>query len=559
MRVITLRNIAKILLLICIVLYSTTQAFAESVEGFVTTVSSISFDIGVLHVALDTSAQCQIGEVPVTSQFFYFKHEALDEHLYHTATTISSPCAALRINTGSLLHLEGTLQPDRRHFLAVHVMLYHIQQVGLFEGAALVQEEPSIQKRGEGLYGTIQIDGYPLNVTPHTKMLVDPDDTSFVHSVHQHMLTIRAKVAPASPQESFSLAALKPNTWVVYHAVDSKDGSNTTSQIRLWPNRTSVAETRYLKKIAAKISTDDGTKFPRSIHLLHGNAISILPDRSIQDWVSRIGMGLVPQYQKDLPDSDTTKIHFHFYVVRSYQTPFASGLVDINGVLPQIDETGGFEYHNPPIFTQVKDVIALPMGIILIPDRVLASLNNEAQLAAVLSGAIASVLQKQAYFSQGHGGGSYFFLLWLRFNQQALRLGIRQMYLAGYDIREAPFAWAVAQGKPVNNPMIGSNHHNPIIPHRNPLIPWYAAYAFNYISHYYQDVDYSKLKRGEKEYQQFLQELYKADPSLPRPKSPPAQIPPQAHINPQAQPTPVAATKAPATAAAQAVPAQTIH
>ena len=92
-----------------------------------------------------------------------------------------------------------------------------------------------------------------------------------------------------------------------------------------------------------------------------------------------------------------------------------------------------------------------------------------------------------------------------------MRLGIRQMYLAGYDIREAPYAWAIAQGKTVQNPIINSKH-----PDKE--IPWYAAYAFNYISQYYSDVDYSKLKRGEKEYQQFLQELYKADPSLPHPK-----------------------------------------
>ncbi|MHB8304258.1 MAG: hypothetical protein ACYDC6_15825 [Acidobacteriaceae bacterium] len=100
----------------------------------------------------------------------------------------------------------------------------------------------------------------------------------------------------------------------------------------------------------------------------------------------------------------------------------------------------------------------------------------------------------------------------LQINQQVLRAGIRQMYLAGYDIREAPFAWAVAQGKPVNNPVIDSKH-----PDKE--IPWYAAYAFNYISQYYKDVDYSKLKRGEAEYQDFLKELYKADPSLPQPKA----------------------------------------
>ena len=79
------------------------------------------------------------------------------------------------------------------------------------------------------------------------------------------------------------------------------------------------------------------------------------------------------------------------------------------------------------------------------------------------------------------------------------------MYLAGYDIREAPFAWVVAQGKPVPNPIIDSKE-----PDKE--IPWYAAYAFDYISKYYSDVDYSKLKRGEAEYAQFLEELRKADP-----------------------------------------------
>ena len=33
-----------------------------------------------------------------------------------------------------------------------------------------------------------------------------------------------------------------------------------------------------------------------------------------------------------------------------------------------------------------------------------------------------------------------------------------------------------------------------------------------FVCWYYKDVDYSKLKRGEAEYQQFLNELRKADP-----------------------------------------------
>jgi hypothetical protein len=88
-------------------------------------------------------------------------------------------------------------------------------------------------------------------------------------------------------------------------------------------------------------------------------------------------------------------------------------------------------------------------------------------------------------------------------NEEELRLGIRQMYVAGYDIRYAPYAWAVEQGKGIKGPGDGPAKH----------MPWYATYGFNAISQLYPDVEYGKLKRGEKEYAAFLKELCRADPA----------------------------------------------
>jgi hypothetical protein len=161
----------------------------------------------------------------------------------------------------------------------------------------------------------------------------------------------------------------------------------------------------------------------------------------------------------------------------------------------------------------------MPDGMVMISGALLARLENDGQLSALLSYAITSIIQKQAYYAwsilSSRTAAPLEYISYPQEEQQ-LRIGIRQMYLAGYDIREAPYAWAVAQGKPVNNPVVNSKH-----PDKE--IPWYAAYAFNYISQYYKDVDYSKLKRGEAEYQQFLQELRKADPEAfataqPQPK-----------------------------------------
>ena len=171
-------------------------------------------------------------------------------------------------------------------------------------------------------------------------------------------------------------------------------------------------------------------------------------------------------------------------------------------------------------------------------------MHNRAQLAMLLSAAIVAVIQKQdfnnapPYFHFGPYMFANVNYIWQI--KQEIRLGIRQMYLAGYDIREAPYAWANSPSDLDRNPTVALRG----LPDQFSIF-WYAAYAFNYISQYYADVDYSKLKRGEKEYQQFLQELYKADPSLPRPAA-------------TMQPTP-AATKMPTTSAAQAVPAPTVH
>ncbi len=506
MSAICLRNAAKLSLLLCCLMSAEAKPrSASTVDGFVTAVSPSGFEVGALHVALAKDARCEVREAKIASQIPLYKYYFLGRSLYARSPASAVPCATLPVQTGSNLHLEGMLQPDGRNFLASRVAVYRLSRVGLFEGGALVEIGSSTRLK-EGRSSAIWVSGRLLKVTPQTRMVALPSDTTVGFSVHRFVLTVRGKVNPASPERAFSSSFIRPNTWVIYRAAASQHGGAAASKLWLWPNRTSVAEARYLKQFPTRIGAGAASAFPSSIQLKHGPAIDVLSDRSVQAWVSSIGSALVPQYQRNLPDSDATKIHFQFYVVRSYRAPFRSGLIDINGVLPVLGSSGGADYHNPAIFTQVRDVISLPSGIVLVPDRVLVSLQNKAQLAALLSCSITSVLQKRAYLARHHSRTrGYFPTLWLRLNEQTLRIGIRQMYLAGYDIREAPYAWAVAEGKPADNPVIDSRY-----PTR--AIPWYAIYAFNYIRQYYSKADFSKLKRGEAEYAQLLDELRKADP-----------------------------------------------
>lgn len=226
--------------------------------------------------------------------------------------------------------------------------------------------------------------------------------------------------------------------------------------------------------------------------------------------MSRVGWSLVPDYQRRLAENDPTRIRFRFFVVQG-------AMPRSRDEMSKADSMAVTWHKNLD-----RGVAALPDGTILIPDYKLVGIGNEAQLATLLSCAITSVVQKQGFITRQSGlsadkdAGSLAMgsdvpmtpaglIFYLFRNEQALRLGIRQMYLAGYDIREAPFAWAAAAGKTAANPLPGTDN-------TTSEIPWYTAYAFDYISHFYSGVDFSKLKTGEREYSQFLDELRKADP-----------------------------------------------
>ena len=404
---------------------------------------------------------------------------------------------------------------------------YHFSQkkfvIQVLPGGALLQEPPNIQQDVQGSGGRVWIDGYPMTVTPQTALFTAPDSTRFGFRPYGDMVRVHAVQHGKSVSNTFSFSLFRPNTWITYQAIFSANRKIVATQLRFWPNYVDVKEEKFLGMFAAKIVAPDyGKNISGSIQYKHGGPIQILPDQGVQEYVSQLGMELTPQYQKELAANDPTKIDFRFYVVHPFIDAPGNHLVQMDGEVPSFGffVANHITYNSPKRNSMVENIIAMPNGIVLIPDVALARLHDKSQLAALLSYAITSVVQRQAYVAWGnvtgpHASGRgwpsfiYAFAHWQ--DEQQLRLGIRQMYLAGYDIREAPFAWAVAQGKPVNNPVIDSKH-----PDKE--IPWYAAYAFNYISHYYSDVDYSKLKRGEKEYQQFLQELYKADPSLPHPK-----------------------------------------
>jgi hypothetical protein len=516
----------KIEVIICLSFVAlATSLFAEAVNGFVTRIdSSREIEIDAMHVLLTPKTACSV--------------EVLDGNGRWSKAKPLSPCTPQKLAIGSRIRLAGHLTKDgkliadrleiRKGYqepcpLCLLVFLRRTYPVPrALKESALAEEAPALTRRKQIWDGTWWVDGYRISVNSRTHMLYAPNFNALRERSVRHLVNSETgdPVLIGNPSTEFqevrSPCLLSPNTRVYYQASDGIGSSLLARWMLLWPNQAEPGEGQFLSMYAHKVRLPDyEASLAGSVLFSHGGPIQIVPDRGAQEYISRLGSMLIPGYQRDMTSANPDKINFRFYVVRPFVYARHSYFVAIDGRVPDnaYKDLSGERFNAPVPGTLVTSVIAIPDGTILVPDVVLARMENQAQTMALLSYAITSVLQKQAFHAWSitkphHIGSTTDDLLsyWLRNrDEQLLRIGIRQMYLAGYDIREAPFAWALAAGKPAVNPIVDSKH-----PDRE--IPWYAAYAFNYISRFYSDVDYSKLKRGRAEYAQFLKELRQADP-----------------------------------------------
>jgi hypothetical protein len=482
--------------------------------GFVTSIDSFAeFSLGHVEVKLDPETRCELQTVehsfqfrPHTGKVYLRAHFSENKE----SNRSSSACNIDSITIGSYVRVTGQLHDGNQLFATRIIVNEETLARKEVEGGGLLEEPDALKQQTSNSNENIWINGYPIKITPQTELLTAPANTDFRYRLYwRSPMQIQAKFHSPEIKGPPSVKIPTANDWIIYHGKRDADGTTTAYKVRIWPNSASLYDVDYPQHFIAHLNyADYREQIPDALQYRGAEPIQIIQDQFIQKWVTKIGNDIIPSYQRSLPKSDATKVNFRFYVVRPFGIMPGFKFVDTDGDVSVYRFSSHNVYPIPLLVGVINHVVAMPDGVILVPTTVLANLNTDAQLAALLSFSTASILQAQTRHVNSVNPDSLFFYRFLvSLTEQKLRVGIRQLYLAGYDIREAPFAWAVAQGKPVNNPVIDSRHPDK-------KIPWYAAYAFNYISQYYKDVDYSKLKRGEAEYREFLKELYKADPTL---------------------------------------------
>ncbi len=394
-------------------------------------------------------------------------------------------------------------------------------------GVYLTRDGQLVRSLGEHNQGTYWIDGYQMSVTKQTQICWHDAPLQFGSVLGSYVQPI-PELDKSSACEIEPLSAMGERVWLQYIGVQEyldvfrPDMKVVPTRIDVWKserneNHGGVPDTTATPAWQTLCSSTS----PHQLLYPNEGPIDVVCDANVNSYIGSVFSALLKPSTLETDAQITKREMPRFYVVKPFKVRHNYDFEIIDGSLSEPDLRGEFFYKNPHAGSIVRQIVYTSDRTVLVPDTVLAHLGNEAELAALMSYSHAITeqqliqrlfsvqhfkAQKMSFNTRENGTNNAMYTgkyIW-NLNEQVLRLGIRQLYQAGYDIRYAPFSWAVAKGKKVRNPQIDSND--------NGYSTRMVAYAFNYISQYYKDVDYSKLKRGEAEYAQFLDELRKADP-----------------------------------------------
>ncbi len=285
-----------------------------------------------------------------------------------------------------------------------------------------------------GPNAVFEADGYLVRVGPGTQMKFDGDLDSLADISTNTWLHFSGKGGRDGVVEA-AKAEFIPAKPTKFKA--AKDFEVATVQAR--PAGTRDAD-QTSKEKGTPALTDDGAalKQDEELKIGLGHWHTLPADQPLQQRVHRIGMALVPVYQREMAEDNPSKIHFRFFAVDNKRWRGAVCLLD---------------------------------GAVLVSTQTIERLNNDDQLAAVVADGVACNLQRQAArsvvamrkdmgitvaldvaeaFVPGVGlaallvPGGFTGKEQEVMEAERLRMGLALMHDAGFDPWQAPEAWRLA-------------------------------------------------------------------------------------------------------------------
>jgi hypothetical protein len=259
-----------------------------------------------------------------------------------------------------------------------------------------------------------------------------------------------------------SLDDVSENTWLQFSGRRGKDGILEASKAQFFPAKpTKFKAVKGLEIATVKARSagaKDGTATSEAAGtpatLTDGVALqqdeqvkiglgrwhTVPADQPLQERLHRIGMALVPAYQRALPDDDPSKIHFRFFAVDNSKERGAVCLLD--GAVLVSKQTIERLSNNDELAAVVADGVACNLQRQAARTVVVMRTELGVDLALDIAGAfVPGVGLARVGLGVGRGDEEE------AMEEERLRLALMLMQDAGYDPWQAPEAWRFLEPK----------------------------------------------------------------------------------------------------------------
>jgi len=369
------------------------------------------------------------------------------------------------IRIGTEIEVQGMINPETGELKAKKITV-DLDQFRKLQNTSVLNAAPiGIQRVGNGWSGILKADGRRIRLDPTaTKVLFEmtKEEKKGQEKAAKELASKKkeSKDANATTQTSpetkvdgiapngdevseteplRDISQIKPGMYMTYEGREDLGGVVNAEQIIFRRNELEKGELSFWKSLSLSVKASDySSGKPGELKINKLGKYKLLPNQAVQDYVTNLGNKLIPAFQKNLPISDPSKINFRFFVV----------------------------------INKEPNAFALANGTIVVHSGMITLLENEAQLAAVLSHEMAhstqehswrainkdkgkrTALQIGAIAASAFGWGGVSDILNLTINamvngysrrleNQADRIGLEYLVASGYDPREAPKVWKV--------------------------------------------------------------------------------------------------------------------
>jgi hypothetical protein len=402
------------------------------------------------------------------------------------------------IRIGTEMEIRGDLEPVTNHLTARSIKISLDEHLHI-KRTALLEVLPDLNRIGSAWEGKIHMDGQRVVINESTAVTIKPNDSQRKAVKAALKATKKLgqsqKVSESGVEEDDGPGValnrtdqIRGNTFVSYQGIRQKDGTILATKVEFAENELTAGEARLWKSLTPKVKEASYSAGKPGELRIQTRKLKLVPNEEVQSYIRRLGTALIPKFQREMPMGDPQKIPFQFFVVDQ----------------------------------KVPNASAYPNGTVIVHSGIITALENEAQLAAVLSHEISHATEEHTYRqSQFHkkvrmaiaiggavgaayGGRAVADLTNLTLGairngyqrsleNQADRVGMGYMVNAGYDPREAPRVWKVMGMKFGDGPtdFFWSDHDNDTTR---------RSYLMAELKNNYAEVDFTSYKRNSDQF-----------------------------------------------------------